>query len=229
MNERAIELQLQASDGVQSVPFTVRHVVIAGWTGRDPEGVQTHIRELETLGVAPPRETPLYYRVSHQLVTTEDSIEVVGPNTSGELECVLFIAGEDIFVGLGSDHTDRKLETISVTQSKQVCAKPVGREVWKLSDVIDHWDELQMESRLGVDGPVYQSGPVSALRPAVELLATYKARFRPDLDGGVMFCGTLPVHGGVKPHSRLDLRLSDPILKRELRHSYNVACLPDEA
>ena len=31
-----------------------------------------------------------------------------------------------IFVGLGSDHTDRKVETYSVTVSKQMCDKPDG-------------------------------------------------------------------------------------------------------
>ena len=31
-----------------------------------------------------------------------------------------------IFVGLGSDHTDRKVEAYSVTVSKQMCDKPMA-------------------------------------------------------------------------------------------------------
>lgn len=229
MNQRNIDLRLHTSDGVQEVPFIVRHVVIAGWTGRDNEGVQAHILELQALGVAAPKETPLYYRVSRELVTTADSIEVVGADTSGEVECVLFVSNADIYVGIGSDHTDRKLEAVSVTQSKQVCSKPVGRDVWRISDVAAHWDDLQMESRLGPDGPIYQSGATALLRPAMELLATYKTRFSPDLDGAVMFCGTLPVHGGVRAHPQLTLRLRDPVLGRELSHGYTVSYLPDDA
>ena len=30
------------------------------------------------------------------------------------------------FVGLGSDHTDRKVESYSVTVSKQMCDKPIA-------------------------------------------------------------------------------------------------------
>ena len=31
-----------------------------------------------------------------------------------------------IFVGCGSDHTDRKVEAYSVTVSKQMCDKPIA-------------------------------------------------------------------------------------------------------
>lgn len=228
MDGRTIDLRLHTSEGVREAPFEVRRVVIAGWTGRDVESVEAHIRELEALGVPRPKETPVYYRVSRELVTTAPSIQVVGPDTSGEIECVLFIDGEDIYLGLGSDHTDRKLEAISVTQSKQVCSKPVGRDVWKLSDVLGHWDELQMESWADGRETAYQTGVTAFLRPAMELLATYKARSNPDTEGMVMFCGTLPVHGGVKPHARLDFTLRDPVLGRELRHGYTVDCLPGD-
>ncbi len=35
-----------------------------------------------------------------------------------------------IFVGCGSDHTDRKVESYSVTVSKQMCDKPMASELW---------------------------------------------------------------------------------------------------
>ena len=46
-----------------------------------------------------------------------------------------------IFVGTGSDHTDRKVESYSVTVSKQMCDKPIAPVLWDLDDVIGHWDQ----------------------------------------------------------------------------------------
>jgi len=36
----------------------VSQLVIAGWTGRDEAALRKHIRELEDIGVKPPRTTP---------------------------------------------------------------------------------------------------------------------------------------------------------------------------
>ena len=45
---------------------------------------------------------------------------------------LLNIEGE-WYVGIGSDHTDRVLEAVSIRKSKQVCAKPISKELWPLS------------------------------------------------------------------------------------------------
>ena len=65
------------------------------------------------------------YREQRRL-TQEDSIEVCGTDSSGEVEFVLIGWQGRIFVGLGSDHTDRKVESYSVTVSKQMCDKPIA-------------------------------------------------------------------------------------------------------
>ena len=39
----------------------IRELVIAGWTGRDERSLRKHIRELEELGVKPPKTTPIFY------------------------------------------------------------------------------------------------------------------------------------------------------------------------
>ena len=74
----------------------------------------------------PPTTTPIFYRVAASLLTTADTIEVLGDHSSGEVECVAYSFEDGIFVGLGSDHTDRKAETISVFLSKPMCSKPVN-------------------------------------------------------------------------------------------------------
>ena len=63
--------------------ITIRQAVIAGWTGRDRAAVDHHIAELAAIGVPPPSEVPLFYRISAQLLTSETVIQVVYATSSG--------------------------------------------------------------------------------------------------------------------------------------------------
>src|SRR5262245_7395489 len=65
--------------------FLVNELVIAGWTGRDEAALQKHIRELEEIGVKPPKTTPIFYRVAASLFTHAQEIQVSGPDTSRSL------------------------------------------------------------------------------------------------------------------------------------------------
>ena len=82
-----------------------------------------------------------------------------------------------IFVGCGSDHTDRKVEAYSVTVSKQMCDKPMASVLWELEDVIGHWDRMILRSWALIDGArvLYQEGTLDAMLPVKDLIA---ARFR---------------------------------------------------
>src|SRR5687768_15705876 len=108
----------------------VRDLIIAGWTGRDRAAVDRHIRELAELGVRPPARTPIFYRVAASLLTTSAAVDVIGRESTGEVECVLLNHGGEWWVGVGSDHTDRKAETVGVTLSKQLCPKPLAASLW---------------------------------------------------------------------------------------------------
>src|SRR3978361_298948 len=92
----------------ETLPFG--SAVIAGWTGRDPVARDKHIAELEELGVPRPATTPIFYRVAASRLTLAPSIEVSGGQSGGEVEFVLIRSGDRILVGVGSDHTDRKVE-----------------------------------------------------------------------------------------------------------------------
>ncbi len=92
----------------------VQDLVIAGWTGRDAAAVEEHIVELEAIGVARPRKVPCFYRLGANLLTTDGQLDVTGPDSSGEVEFVLLSLAEGLFVGVGSDHTDRKVEAYGV-------------------------------------------------------------------------------------------------------------------
>jgi biotin operon repressor len=38
----------------------ISELVIAGWTGRDETALKKHIKELEEIGVKPPKTTPIF-------------------------------------------------------------------------------------------------------------------------------------------------------------------------
>ncbi len=204
-------------------------LVVAGWTGRDVAALEKHIRELEAIGVKRPKSTPIFYRNAASLLTTADTIEVLGENSSGEIEYVVHAIGGELFVGVGSDHTDRKAETINVSLSKQMCAKPVSPKVWKLSEVTPHWDRLMLRSHAVIDGArkLYQEGSVASMRTPDELIKLYTGggSLKP---GTSMFCGTLAVHGGIRPATAFEMELHDPVLNRSIVHAYKIETLPDE-
>jgi hypothetical protein len=223
------DLTFTIDDKGAPTPLTlpIDQAVIAGWTGRDPVARDKHIAELEAIGIARPATTPIYYRVSACRLTTSDCIEVCGEDSSGEVEFVLIGWQGRIFVGLGSDHTDRKVEAYSVTVSKQMCDKPMASELWELEDVIGHWDQLILRSFAWINGErvLYQEGTLSAMLPVKELIEKgFGGKGLPD--GCAMFGGTFAAKGGIRPASRFEFEFEDPVLKRSLRHAYDVITLP---
>ena len=215
-------------DGGAGVEVGVSRLVIAGWAGRDARDVEHHIRELEALGVKRPASVPTFYLVSPALLTTEDAIDVVGVHSSGEVEVVLIqTASDGLLVGIGSDHTDRRVESYDVAVSKQMCAKPVSAALWRYADVASHWDSLIARSwRIDGDGgqELYQEGTLARLLDPQDLIERGfgKADMPP---GSVMFCGTQAVLGELSASAGYELELHDPVLGRSLRHRYMVDAL----
>jgi hypothetical protein len=223
------DLTFTIEDKGAPTPLTlpIDQAVIAGWTGRDPIARDKHIAELEAIGIARPASTPIYYRVSARRLTLADSIEVCGGDSSGEVEFVLIGWQGRIFVGAGSDHTDRKVESYSVTVSKQMCDKSIAPELWELEDVIDHWDRMILRSFAWIGGKrvLYQEGTLDAMLSVKELLARgFKDGKLPD--GCAMYGGTFAAKGGIRPADRFEYELEDPVLKRIIRHGYDVIALP---
>jgi hypothetical protein len=207
--------------------LAIDQAVIAGWTGRDPVARDRHIAELEAIGIARPATTPIYYRCSARRITQADRIEVSGEDSSGEVEFVLIGWQRRIFVGCGSDHTDRKVESYSVTVSKQMCDKPVAPVLWELEDVIGHWDRMILRSWATIGGAraLYQEGTLDAMLPVNDLIARgFGGQGLPD--GCAMFGGTFAAKGGIRPADRFDFELEDPVLKRKISHGYDVITMP---
>lgn len=207
--------------GAAPVEVAVHTLVIAGWTGRDEAVLRHHVEELAALGVPVPSSMPVFYRVAAANLTQAETIQVLGPYSSGEAEPVVVSLEDGFWLGLGSDHTDREAEAVGIALSKQLCPKPVGAALWRLEEVLPHWDSLVLAST--IEGSArYQHGPLSAMRAPDDLMARGPAL----PPGSAMFCGTLGAIGGIRPSARFAMELHDPVLGRTLRHAYAVQTLP---
>jgi hypothetical protein len=133
-----------------------------------------------------------------------------------------------MWVGTGSDHTDREVETYGVTVSKQMCDKPIASAFWAFDEVAPHWDRLILRAHVTENGArvLYQEGPVAAMLSPADLLARW-AKDGKLADDTLMFCGTLAAKGGVRPTTRFELELEDPVQGRKIAHAYTARSLPN--
>jgi hypothetical protein len=229
-----LPLLLHADGAVERRNVGIDQLVVAGWTGRDRVAVEKHIAELEALGVKRPATTPIFYRAAAARLTIDDEIEVLGEASSGEVEFVLLQHAGRLWVGAGSDHTDREVEKYGVSVSKQMCDKPVAPDFWPAVEVAPHWDKLILRSYVFESNlrslytekrTLYQEGSVAAMIEPLALIEKFRGRGALD-DGTLMFCGTLAAQGGVRPSEKFEFELEDPVLERKIHHSYRVRRLP---
>jgi hypothetical protein len=209
------------------VAVEIDTLIVAGWAGRDMHAIEHHIEELAAIGVPRPSAVPLFYRIGTGQLTQTTHLQVLGPDTSGEVEPVIVSMADGLWVAMGSDHTDRKAEAAGVALSKQLCSKVVGTGLWRYDEVQPHWDQLILRSWATIDGKrvLYQEGAVSSLRSPDDLMTRYRneASLPP---GTLMFGGTLGAIGGIRPASRFEMELEDPVLGRKLTHGYDIEVLP---
>jgi hypothetical protein len=208
--------------------------VISGWTGRDAAAIEHHIEELEALGVPRPSAVPLFYRAGKDSLNQSATVEVLGPESSGEAEPVLFFADGEWWLTVGSDHTDRQVESYSVAVSKQMCPKPVATAAWRWRDIAGRQDEIQLQSRILEEGEwvTYQRGTLASIRPLESLRDGYIAATGSGAkEGHFQFCGTLGAipnaQGlGIRPAGVMEIVLRDPVRNRSIVHRYCAQVLP---
>jgi hypothetical protein len=223
-----IEFLIAADRAPAKRSIEVNSLVIAGWAGRDRHALEKHIAELEREGVPRPARTPEFYRIGANLLTTAAGIQVPGDTSTGEIEAFVLKAADELWVGVGSDHTDRKLEATSVVMSKQACPKPIGTTLWRYSEMQDHWDAIEVCSYRydGDERIVYQRGRLSANLAGDELLDRFERDNGPVSNGTLMFCGTIPAEGGIRFSKRFEMELHDPVRGLYIRHAYDIFTLP---
>ncbi len=221
-----LNLIVESKSEPRDLKFKIRRMINAGYVGRNQEDVRKHVEELKREGIPAPDSTPTVYPVLTSMITTADSIEVVGDKTSGEGEFVLFIQESDIYVGVGSDHTDRELETVSILKSKQLCFNVASKSVWPFEEVSDHWDELVLRSWVREEGKrvLYQQSRLSAMLSPSDLLDFVKSKVKDQtLESTILFSGTVSIlTPAINYGDYFEVTLEDPLMHRSLSCSYSV-------
>ena len=224
-----IDLALERKGKRTSLRFAYERMVNAGYVGRNQAEVRKHIEELAQKGIPGPPTTPTLYPVIRRALVKDAAIEVYSRETCGEAEYVLLIENESrVYVGVGSDHTDRKLEEWDIPRAKQICPNVIGETVWALEDVAGHWDELTLRCRQVADGKeiLYQEGKLARLMAPGELMAFVRSKAGTPLDGTIIFSGTLAaLTGGFVYGTKLYAELVDPKLNRRLAVEYEIHSL----
>jgi Protein of unknown function (DUF2848) len=196
-----------------------------GYTGRNKEKTFLHIKELAGIGVPEPEEIPSLYPVRQSSLTQNGTLEVLGNQTSGEAEIVLIFGNkpEEIYVTVGSDHTDRSLETIDINKSKQVCDKPFAKKAWKLDRIVGHWDKLELSSRIYVNGKWedYQQDTIESIIPLQEI-KDYLSRKKVSFTNSIVFSGTVPLLDGFKYGEKFRMTFTDPVLEDKIVSEYEI-------
>lgn len=221
---RTLELTAVSLDG-STTPLSIElsAVLNMGSATRDQAVAKLHQDEVALHGVtiATHVPAPRLYPMAVDGVSTGDRVEVHTGETSGEVEIVLVFA-DRLYVGVGSDHTDRLLERASIPYSKQACANIMAPTVWPFDELAESWDQCVLRS--SVDGRLYQEVGVDAfLRPeAIRDLLTERAPGFPQADS-VVFCGTIvSVDKRLGFGDRWEFELNDPAGERTIRHGYDV-------
>jgi hypothetical protein len=226
--ENRLSFVVVSRQGRQPMQLKVRALWNGGWSGRDQAAVRRHAEELSSHGVPPPTTVPIYFPLTNNLATTSDAIQVVGPETSGEIEfAILFADDGGTYVSVASDHTDRAAERYGIQLSKQLYPDVVAGEVWPLDEVREQWDQLVLRCFAWTSGSraLYQEAPLADLLSADAWLAILE-RERLDEPGLVFLSGTPPTLGGLVFADAYDLELEDPLLDRTIHHHYRVELLP---
>ena len=189
---RTVAVTIAAPDGTtRPESFAIRRLYNFGSATRDPETAVAHQQEVAKSGIhiAFDVPAPRIYPIALQAITSDDEVFVQNDRTSGEVEIVIHVA-DRLYVGVGSDHTDRALETVSICGSKQACANHLAPVFWPYDEIRDTWDDCILRS--WVDGRLYQEVGVNAFLRPEDIVALLRERVDnvPERDF-MIFCGTI--------------------------------------
>lgn len=216
-------LSFELPDG-ERLEVAVNQLFNGGYAGRNQEAVQAHIDELAELGVPAPTITPAMYPVSPYLAQQCDEVAVQHERTSGEAEWALIATGEDYYLTVACDHTDRALETQGVVWSKNASPDVLGAQAWALSEIEDHLDEITLKAWVTNEGhrEQIQDATLGELLTPRHWITDLEER-KLLADGTIVLSGTPSMTPGVDQFAdRWEVEMSDPRLDRTIRIEYDV-------
>lgn len=213
-------------DHTKEIDFEAKKLVNTARSARDKETVIKHMEELRKSGIAISDEFPIFYPKTPERITTSTRFESLPDSkTSGEVEYVLLLDKGNVYVTVGSDHTDRELQKTNLVAAKQIYYNVIAPKVWNYEQVKGHWDSIIMRSWVEDNGQrqLYQEGTTVEIMKPEKIIEEVKRRVTGDLNGMVIFSGTLPtLSGNLSFSSRFEVELIDEHLKRAIKHTYTV-------
>lgn len=225
-----MKFNLKKLQGNEELNLTFDELLVIGYAGRNIEKTMEHIKELEEqLGVPAPKQIPTIFECSHEVLTQEKDIKFIGNKTSGEVEYIIVLVDGKPYIGLGSDHTDRELESVSVLKSKQVCPKPISTDLWDYDEVKDHWDQIKLVSYQTINDEIiqYQDGSLADILPVEKILSELNERVG-EIRNSIIYSGTVPLKNGFKYGNKFRCEMVDNVLSRKLELEYNINVISEE-
>jgi len=227
---KGMKFNLKKLQGNEELNLTFDELLVIGYAGRNIEKTMEHIKELEEqLGVPAPKQIPTIFECSHEILTQEKDIKFIGNKTSGEVEYIIVLVDGKPYIGLGSDHTDRELESVSVLKSKQVCPKPISTDLWDYDEVKDHWDQIKLVSYQTINDEIiqYQDGSLADILPVEKILSELSERVG-EIRNSIIYSGTVPLKNGFKYGNKFRCEMVDNVLSRKLELEYNINVISEE-
>lgn len=222
-------LSFELPDG-STQEVQVKHLLNAGYAGREQAEVQAHIAELAELGVPGPTTTPALYPVSPYLAQQVTEVRVQHARTSGEAEWALVITDGGVLLTVACDHTDRELEVHGVAWSKNASPDVLGRKAWRLDEVRGHLDRITLQGWVGKgetpDTLIQDSSLEALLTPDYWLdVLTERGLNEP---GTVLISGTVAMTSGVDQFARSwKVEMTDPVTGASVDAQYVVEQMAD--
>ena len=208
----------------------VKHLLNAGYAGREQEEVQAHIAELAELGVPGPATTPALYPVSPYLAQQVTEVERAARTDLRRGRVGLVITEDGVLLTVACDHTDRELEVHGVAWSKNASPDVLGRKAWRLDDVRDHLDQITLKGWVGEgdtpDTLIQDSSLAALLTPDYWLdVLTERGLNAP---GTVLISGTVAMTHGVNQFARSwKVEMTDPVTGASVDAQYVVEQMPE--
>lgn len=230
MTFQLIERNQAGEDQTREITVNYSRLFAIGYAGRDIEKTMAHIRELkEQLGVPAPKRIPTIFQCGNYVLTQEETLHFVGGRTCGEVEYVLVVSDGTLYVGLGSDHTDRELEGMSVPKAKQICAKPISRFLWPYEELKDHWETIRLNSYQMAGGKeiLYQQGTLADIMTPEKILEELNSRVG-EITDAVIYSGTVPLINGFVYGTNFRCEMADEALGRTLTLSYEAVAVSED-
>ena len=222
------------ADGDRDLEVDLRRCYNLGFTMRDEAKMQAHLEECYKLGIKELicDRPPLVMPISPWAVLTDDHITVQRPRSSGEVEIVTVVDADGaIYVGVGSDHTDRSLEGIDIPWGKQVAPNVVAPELWLWSDIESHWDQVSMECTVVDNGETvpYQRALVSEFWTPADMVQGTRDSVVAIEGALILFSGTVvTLEERLRFAERWTISMIDPVFDRRIDHTYDVTVLAGE-